>query len=153
MKHYIWLLYEPAIDPDKIEQYFPISLIIRVLREGKGKTGCIGYYCPMCLSRIRIELKFQHHFRHCKRQGHQSLEAVSSDNAILRFKCFQNSTLRSGKLELDIEAKLMDVYDSSYSNHVKEQKAIVVSYGHAQRESSHTNKYVELFETLGGKTV
>ena len=44
---------------------------------------------------------------------------VLGDNAILRFKNFENLLLQSDKVNLDIEAKLMDVYDSSNLNRVK----------------------------------
>ena len=53
-------------------------------------------------------------------------------------------------MELDIEAKLMDVYDSSNLNRVEEYEAIAVSYAHGQRYSSNTVQLVDRFEKWGG---
>ena len=152
VEHWVWLLYKPASDPDSIGHFFPIPKISLVLSEGKGnQRGVTCYYCPTCLSRFRSEIKLNNHMKHCKRHGCQSVQTVSGDRAILRFKNFQNSLQQSDKVALDCEAALIDVYDPLNSNLVKKHEVIAVSYAHAQRDSCNSMQLVEVVERLGGE--
>ena len=84
----------------------------------------------MSLSRFHTELKLKNCLRHYKHHVCQSVETVSGENAIVRFKNSQMSLLQSDKVGLDIKAKLMDVCEPSNSNCVKEHETIAVSFFH-----------------------
>ena len=87
----------------------------------------------MCLSIFFTELKLKQDFRHCKRHGYQSMETFREKMPSTDLKNFRNLLLQSDKVELDIEAKFMDVFDPSNSNLVEEHEAIAVSFAHGQR--------------------
>ena len=77
------------------------------------------------------------------------MKTISGDKAIFSFK--QSSFLEIYKINLDCEAKLIDVYYPSNLNRVREHEAIAVSYAHAQRNSSNTMQLVEVFKKLNGE--
>ena len=54
------------------------------------------------------------------------------------FSEFTNLLLQSDKVALDIQAKIMDVYDSSNLNRFTQYEGIVVSYAHVVRDASNT---------------
>ena len=99
------------------------------------------YYCRLYFSRFYRKLKL----RHFKHHWYERLGLVTGDNGIFRFKNFQNLLLQSDKVELEIDAELMDVYKPSTPNRVKEHEAIAVSYGRDQRDSSNTVPLVGAF--------
>ena len=83
--------------------------------------------------------------------GTSPCRSFGFENAILASKHFQNLLLQSDKVEIGIDAKLMDVFDLSNSTRVKEYEPILVSYIHAQRDSINTMQLLELFDTFGGE--
>jgi hypothetical protein len=85
--------------------------------------------------------------KHCRRHGYQSLETFSGDRAILSFKIFQNTLLRSNIISLDCKARLVEVNNHRFPNRIKEHQAIAVSYAPAQRNSSNTMQFLEIVET------
>ena len=89
-----------------------------LLIESDNEKG-ICYPCPIRLSRFNTKLKLRLDTRHCKRHGFQSLDTVSGDKNILRFKNFRNLFLQSVKVEVDCHDKLTDVYDSWNFDRVK----------------------------------
>ena len=117
---------------------------------GKTFQGVFSY-CSTYLSILHTEIMPKLHMRHSKCHGYQCLETAVGDNAISRFKNFQNSLLQRDKVALDCEEKLRDVSDTTKLNRIKELETIVVIYDHAQRETFNVNQLVEVVDTLGGE--